>query len=531
MPEPMERRKFLKNAIPAAAMFPSLVNGFAVKTFGATGIFEALAGAADNDHVLVIIQLSGGNDGLNTVIPLVNYGSYNALRTNIAIPQAKVLPLNKYDKAGLHPSMTGMQQMYNQEKLSVLYSVGYPSPNQSHFRSTDIWFTGADEDQYLNTGWAGRFLNNTYPNFPIGYPNATMPDPLAIQIGSVLSPVFMGPGGFTSMAVPTDTDFYNLINGIADPVPDSPMGTELTYLRAIARQTDKYADAIVAAAKKVTKQYSGYPADNELAAQLKTVARLVGGGLKTKVYMVGMGGFDTHGSQVQGDTTTGNHAELLKQLSEAIAAFTEDLKFLNIGKRVIGMTFSEFGRRIKSNGSAGTDHGAAQPVFVFGDAVKTGVLGNPPDLPATLTEEDSLPMQYDFRSVYSSILRDWFCVEPADIETILFKNYQYLPFLKTSACTLNYDELSKLGDNLIINYPNPFDGATSISFKTTGGHTLVQIFDTSGKLIAVPVDQNYDTAGTYTITFNAGQLAAGVYYARLQNGSVQQVRTMLKTRQ
>lgn len=521
----MERRKFLKNLLPASAVFPSLLNGFTVKAYGA-GFFEALAGAVDNDHVLVLIQLSGGNDGLNTFVPISTYSDYNNVRTNIAIPIDKILKLDNYEKAGLHPSMKGMQRMYNEEKLSILYSVGYPSPNQSHFRSTDIWLTGADENQYLSTGWTGRFLNSTYSNFPIGYPNAEMPDPLAIQIGSILSPVFMGPGGFTAMAVPSDTDFYNLINGILDPAPDSPMGTELTYLRAIARQTNKYADAIVNAAKKVTNQ-SAYPANNYLAAQLKTVARLIAGGLKTRVYMVNMGGFDTHGGQVQsGNTVTGTHAALLKQLSDSIAAFQQDLTFLGASKRVMGMTFSEFGRRIKSNGSNGTDHGAAQPVFVFGDYVMQGVLGNPPDLATSIDVEDSLPMQYDFRSVYSSILRDWFCVDPNDIKTMLFKDYQYLPFIQGTACSMQNP--SVLGFNLITNYPNPFDSTTKISFKTTGGHTLIQIFDTAGRLIAVPIDRTYDSAGEYTFDFYTGQFAAGVYYARLQNGSTQQVRTMLK---
>jgi len=517
--------------IPATAIFPSLLNGFTVKAFGATGFFEALAGAADNDHVLVLIQLVGGNDGLNTLVPISNYSDYNNLRTNIAIPENKILKLNNYAKAGLHPAMTGMQQLYNEEKLSILYSVGYPSPNQSHFESTDIWLAGADNGQHLSTGWAGRFLSNTYANFPIGYPNATMPDPLGIQIGSVLSPAFMGPGGFTAMAVPTDTDFYNLTNGISDPAPNTPMGTELTYLRTVATQTNKYANVIVAAANKVTSQ-SAYPANNDLAAQLKTVAKLVAGGLKTKVYMVSTGGFDTHGSQVQvGNTVMGNHSNLLAGLSDAIAAFSADLKYLGVNKRVIGMTFSEFGRRIKSNGSAGTDHGAAQPVFVFGDYVKTGVLGNPPELPSTTTSDDILPMQYDFRSVYSSILRDWFCVDPTDITTMLYKNYQYLPFIQSTACTMDSNELNLLGQNLIINYPNPFASSTTITYKTMGGHTLIQIFNTAGQLIAVPVDTVYDTAGAYSIAFNGEHLSSGVYYARLQNGSVQQVRTMLKVRQ
>lgn len=527
----MRRRDFLKNIAPAAAIFPGLLNGFNVQAFGASPFLRGLEGAADNDHVLVLVQLNGGNDGLNTVIPLETYSNYYSVRNNIAIPEGKVLKLSQYEKAGLHPALTGMQQLYNQEQLSVLQAVGYPSPNGSHFRSMDIWLTGADSNQYLNTGWAGRFLGDTFTNFPNGYPNATMPDPLAIQIGSVISPVFMSPGGLAAMAVPADTDFYNLINGITEAAPDTPMGTELTYLRTVARQTNKYADVIVAAAKKVKSQYN-YPANNGLAAQLKTVARLIAGGLKTRVYMVSMSGFDTHGGQVEaGNTLNGNHANLLKQLSDATYAFMQDLKGLGIDNRVMGMTFSEFGRRIHSNGSAGTDHGTAQPVFVFGNYVKQGVLGQNTDINAAIQADGNVPMQYDFRSVYSTVLRDWFCVSPADVQTMLLKNYQYLPFIKTTACSNTIDDLNNIGDQLILNYPNPFDQTTKITFKTAGGHTLVQVFDTTGRLVMVPVDQDYPVAGTYTVSLNTTAMATGVYYARFQNQSVQQVRTMLKVKQ
>jgi len=245
------------------------------------------------------------------------------------------------------------------------------------------------------------------------------------------------------------------------------------------------------------------------------------------VYMVSMGGFDTHGGQVQaGNTTTGNHAQLLKQVSEAISAFQADVSQLGIGKRVMGMTFSEFGRRIKSNGSAGTDHGAAQPVFLFGEPVKQGVLGNPPDLPSSLDAGSSLPMQYDFRSVYATVLRDWFCVDPADVSTMLYKNYQYLPLIEASACTL-VQPPNTMGDKLIRNDPNPFVHSTTITFKTDGGYTMVQIFDVSGKLVAVPVSADFDK-GEYTVVLNGSNLSSGVYYARLQYGSVQQVRTMIK---
>jgi uncharacterized protein (DUF1501 family) len=527
----MKRRSFIKTVAPMATVFPALLGGFNVKAYaGALPFLGGWDGAADNDHVLVLVQLFGGNDGLNTVIPIDIYSSYTNLRSNIAIPEGSILKLGPNDKSGLHPAMTGLQSLYNNDQLAVLQGVCYPSPDLSHFRATDIWLTGASSDQYLNTGWVGRFLGETYTNYPVGYPNAAMPDPLAIQIGSVLSPTFMSAGGNTAMAVPEDADFYGLITGLTSPEPNTPMGTEVTYLRTIARQTNKYAGAIKAAYDKVTQQYANYPANNDLAAQLKTVSRLIAGGLKTKVYMVNMGGFDTHGGQVvAGATTTGNHAQLLKQVSDAITAFMADLKFLGTDKRVLGMTFSEFGRRIVSNGSLGTDHGAGQPVFIFGDGAQTGILGNSPDLPATMDDEAIIPMQYDFRSVYSTILRDWFCVPAADVDTMLLANYQYLPFIKSTACSNTIDDLNNIGNSLIINYPNPFVESTNITFKTSGGHTLVQVFDVAGHLINVLIDQVYNGPGTYTVTFTAPELAAGIYYARLQNGSVAQVKTMLKT--
>src|SRR5205823_2176306 len=161
---------------------PSILEGFSIKAFaGSSPLLQALLGTAtDTDHVLVIVQLNGGNDGLNMVIPLDNYSLYYNARTNIAIPENKILRLNGNGKTGLHPSMKGMQTLYNEGGLAVVQAVGYPSPNFSHFRATDIWMTASDSSQELTSGWAGRYLNVEYPNFPNGYPNATIPDPLAI---------------------------------------------------------------------------------------------------------------------------------------------------------------------------------------------------------------------------------------------------------------------------------------------------------------------------------------------------------------
>ena len=526
----MKRRKFLKTAAPVVTL-PALINGFSFKAFAGSPIMNALVNSTITDHVLVLIQLNGGNDGLNTVIPLDQYSQLAVARPNILIPDTAVLPLSGSTVTGLHPAMTGMQQIYNNGRLNIIQGVGYPSQNYSHFRSTDIWLTASDANQVLSTGWLGRYLNYEYPNFPTGYPNTTMPDPLAIQIGSTVSLAMQGPATSMGMAISDPTSFYNLINGIQDPAPNTPAGKELTYIRQVAQQSTAYAGVIQAAAANITQQSPSYPAagTNSLADQLQIVARLIAGGLKTKIYMVNLSGFDNHSSQVDPtDTTTGTHADLLSKLSVAVSAFMDDLAYLGIEDRVVGMTFSEFGRRIMSNASDGTDHGAAAPMFVFGKAVQSGIVGTNPVIPANVTVNDNVAMQYDFRSVYASILQDWLCVPAADLNTIMLQNFQVLPIIQSSACSgIGVHELNAAaGEKLISNYPNPFTTSTYIQFKSKGGHTAVQVFNGEGQLIKTPVDGDYP-AGEYKVWFENENYAPGLYYARLENESVQQVANMV----
>ncbi|MGA9651537.1 DUF1501 domain-containing protein, partial [Pedobacter sp.] len=353
----MKRREFLTKAMPAGVVLPSLIGGFSLKAFGASSLLSAITAAnQETDHVLVIIQLNGGNDGLNMILPLDQYDNLTLARPNIILPKNKIIKLTGYN-TGIHPSMSGLAGLYDDGKVQVIQSVGYPQPNFSHFRATDIWLSASDSDQTIESGWAGRYLSNEYTNFPIGYPNTVMPDPLAIQIGSFISPAFQGPSVNMGMAISDPVNFYNLINGIQSPAPNTNAGKELTYIRQVSQQTQQYASVIKTAAGKVTKQ-GVYPTNNSLADQLKVVARLVAGGLKTRLYMVNIGSFDTHAAQVNaGSTETGTHAILLQKVSVAIKAFMDDLKGLGASKRVAGMTFSEFGRRIKSNASNGTDHG------------------------------------------------------------------------------------------------------------------------------------------------------------------------------
>ena len=421
----MKRRSFLQKS--AAVSLPALLGGFSVKAFTADSplVKALLAGTTNTDHVLVIVQLSGGNDGLNMVIPISTYGLYNAARTNIAIPEARILKLNGYDNTGLHPAMTGLQSMYNESKLKVIQAVGYPQPNFSHFRATDIWMTASNSTQEVYTGWAGRYLNYEYPNFPNGYPNNSMKDPLAIQIGSSASLTTQGPSVNLAMSITSATSFYQLINGTSDPVPATKAGKELSYIRNVAKQTQQYASVITAAAAKVTVQ-NPYPTNNGLADQLKIVARLIKGGLKTRVYMVNFGGFDTHSLQTTTtDTTVGTHATLLGRVSDAIKAFQDDCKYLEIEDRVVGMTFSEFGRRVAQNASNGTDHGTANNMFFIGGGLKEkGILNEMPNL--TDLNDGDLKHSVDFRNVYATILNKWLDVEDKKIMGNTFKKMSFI---------------------------------------------------------------------------------------------------------
>lgn len=516
----MQRREFIRTS----ALLPAFLNGFALHT-SKLGVTEAAIG---DDHVLVLVQLNGGNDGLNTVIPLEYYANYQSVRKNIAIPEARVWKVDD-GKIGLHPSMVGMGRLYNEGKLRIVQSVGYPNPDFSHFRAADIWNTASDSNKFVSSGWAGRMFSLYHPNYPNNYPSTANPDPLAINIGSVISPALQGPVSGMGLAITNPSAFYKLIDNKYDnDVPNSPAGRALAYLRQTATQTNLYSQSIKSAADKVTRQET-YPTGNGLAAQLKIVAQLIAGGLKTKLYIVSMGGFDTHDTQVVAtDTATGNHANLMKNLSDAIETFMKDIQGLGVSKRVLGMTFSEFGRRVKSNDSGGTDHGAAAPLFVFGDRVNGGVSGKTPTIAATAKTDDNVPMQYDFRSVYASILQDWFCMNEADLQNVLLKNFQSMNIVEASACGITLSQQEEVPDvQLIENYPNPFTDFTNIRFTTRGGHTMIQIFDNMGRLVVKPIDDTF-LAGQFDVPINTSNWASGLYYARLQNGMTQEVRKMVK---
>lgn len=438
----MKRRDFIKKS--SVAGVPLLLNGIPLFAAPSTGssLFDFLAQTTYGcGKVLVIIQQNGGNDALNTIIPLDQYANLNAARTNIMHPEPTILKLNDTITTGFHPSLTELRDLYNNGKVNIVQAVSYPNPNFSHFRATDIWFSGSASNVDLDTGWIGRALDVNYPNYPAAYPNANMLDPVAIQIGSTLPFSLQGPGVNMGYNVSNPTQLLNVINATTDPAPNNDYGRELTFMRQLKNQSNAYTARISSSYNAQLTQSALYPASgNSLADQLKIVARLIGGGMATPIYIVNHPySHDTHENQL---VTQANNMTIL---SKAINAFQNDIELMGKAGKVTGMTFSEFGRRVISNASGGTDHGTAAPVIFFGAAVKGGIIGTSPNIPAVATVNSQVAMQYDFRQLYATVMQDWLCLSPAESQTVLGSNFTRLPIFAASNTPLALDGVTLTG--------------------------------------------------------------------------------------
>lgn len=495
-------------------------------SFGFTLSPQRLAGLlrskAENDKVLVLVFLQGGNDGLNTVVPLDQLSALNKVRPHVILPENKLHKLNG-TSVGLHPSLSGFRELFDDGKLGIVQAVGYSDQNYSHFRSTDIWMSGSDAHELVNSGWTGRYLNTDYPGFPEGYPNETTTDPLAIEIGYGSSLLFQGPSASMSTVISNPESFYQLIGGSEEPAPDTDAGDKLKYLRLIARQSQQYGQVLKSAAEKITSQ-KPFP-ETDLAQQLKIVSRLISGGLKTSLYMVRLGGFDTHDAQVEAsDHTKGEHAELLTTLNDAVVAFLNDLEFQGVADRVVGMTFSEFGRRIVSNASLGTDHGAAAPMFLFGNKIKGGVQGNNPVISSTATHQDNLEKQFDFRQIYGSLLEQWFGTTSDAIPDVLLDSFDTIPVIGEEDVVLAAEK--KVNTSFFV-FPNPVEIHATIEFKSTGQPCLMEVIDLMGKQSQI-IYSGQPSQGIQTMPWNASALKPGKYFIRLRESNRSQVCPMVK---
>ncbi|RKN82355.1 DUF1501 domain-containing protein [Ulvibacterium marinum] len=413
------RRSFLQ-ALGIAGS-GSMMLGSNMLTASAPSPLTAAIAAAETDNILILIRLSGGNDGLSTVIPIEQYDSYANARPNIYIPESKVLKLT--DEFGVPSYMQAVEPMWGDGQFKAVHGVGYQNQSLSHFTGSDIYantdltttgFSG------LDTGWMGRHFENLYPDYLINPPAS----PAAIQIGQFGNLVFQGEE--TNYAFVTsnidqleEIAESGVVYGLDDALfGDCMYGDQLKFLRGVANTTYEYAGLIHEAYERGQNQVEYQ--DNGFARQLALLARLIKGNLGTKVYMISMGGFDTHGNQPLA------HERLMTNLSVAIDNFYDDIAFTQQDDKVLSMTFSEFGRRIFENGSNGTDHGKAAPTLFFGSGLNgSAFVGEHP----TLDNPDgrgNLEYTMDFRDLYATVLAEWLCVDIPLVEQHLL-DHPYAP--------------------------------------------------------------------------------------------------------
>ena len=348
-------------------------------------------GFSTDKNILVVIQLNGGNDGLNTFIPY-DTPQYYAARKAIAIPKEQVLKAAE-GGMGWHPAMHGFADMQQAGHLSAIQNVGYPNPNRSHFRSIEIWQTGSASNEYLNTGWLGRYLDATCaPEEPLGALNLDNIDNLSLAGAQNHTLTMQDPQRFERL-------LKSLKQNNDDPIDENP---NLDFVRKLMIGSFEGSDQIKKALTQSQTMTATYP-KHGLAQNLHWVAKMIKGGLNTPVYYTGLGSFDTHSNQL------GKQKQLLTELSESVKAFYDDMSAAQLLGNVTVMIFSEFGRRVKDNGS-GTDHGTAAPVFIIGGNNSGKIIGANPNLDELVNGD--LKHQYDFRSIYATLLKQKLGVEP-----------------------------------------------------------------------------------------------------------------------
>lgn len=399
------RRNFLQSALGSTAVI----------SLGATApaVFSQAIAAGNNgqETILVVVQLSGGNDGLNTVIPSHD-PVYQKHRPTLAIPPSEVLSIK--DRLGFHPAARGLADLLEDNQLAIVQGVGYPDPNHSHFESMDIWHTcqRKQKENPRTTGWLGRYLDHDSP--------ATGGDPSALHLGSEKQPLALAAkktrvpsiGSLEQFRLQDggDRDVLGVIGNLSRAERDQSD----PLLGFIQTSTTAALDASrrVEEARKDYQTPVTYP-DHDLATKLRTVAQLIDAGLKTRVYYLQLDGFDTHSQQAAA------HAALLGQLGSGVSAFIKDVKHHGHGERVLVMAFSEFGRRVAENASEGTDHGAAAPLFLAGGKVRAGLHGQPVSL--SNLQDGDVKFHTDFRRVYATVLENWLGVPSQPVLGAMYK--------------------------------------------------------------------------------------------------------------
>ncbi|TXG38950.1 DUF1501 domain-containing protein [Seonamhaeicola maritimus] len=541
----MKRRNFIKLSASASVigLTPFQIQA-ALKSF--TPYFDC---PDITGRKLVLINLAGANDGLNTLVPLNQYDTYSNLRPTIKVPENGT---NKYitldgslsdnQQVGLNPALLGFKSLYDKGVLRIVQGVGYPSQNKSHFKSTDLYFTGNDGNSLLNgadTGWMGRFMEQYYSDLII----ETFP--LAVEIGSNKTSLGFhaeeAHGLSMNITGQDPAGFYSILSGLGGQppfnIPDSDYGKQLEFINNTDALSNTYAESISSAFNSGQNDVT-YP-DTDLADQLKTVARLISGDLGSKIYMVRISGFDTHNAQVQvnGDVL-GKHYELLTELSESMEAFYNDLENQNLADDVVGVTFSEFGRKAAENGNLGTDHGEIAPMFVFGKPVDGGMTGMNPNLSEAVEGNNYQiqTVQYDYRQTFSTLLQNFLGADNNIIDNTFFNhslndsfsNLKIEDILKaefdvSKGCTAANNNPGVENKNWLL-YPNPLRDIINFSSIDDFEAVNFRIYNASGILLS----EGTETMVNGKASANLSVYSSGIYFIEVLAGGKKEIHKVIK---
>lgn len=449
----MNRRQFLKVGLSGLAYFT--IEQTTPRWIMRAANAVPLDCLTDN-RILVILQQSGGNDGLNTLIPYTDSAYYSA-RPTIGLQSSEIITLDGLN--GLHPSMTGIANWFQHGNAAAINCVGYVNPDFSHFTSTDYWETGAVPGQVIPPqGWVARFYDNTCnghgdpePLFMASTGISNVPDMLGGSTNYV-PPSIQSASSYAltvnNSSSPTATDRAArtaAIHSMNSMVPPNP---EIEFLQRSVNSVEA-STADIATANAIAELYPGSYTNDSLGNGLKLASKIIRAGFKTRIFYVSQGGYDTHANQTGGGgtsadrTTVGDHQKLLGNLSVNVDTFLKEMKDTGNLDRVLILTFSEFGRRIKENGSTGTDHGAANVVFAFGGGVNSGIYGGQPDLVNTINS-GNIRHRVDFRTVYSAVIENWFRASAAPVfgqsayDTVIAPGMQSVQFVKANASVKNW---------------------------------------------------------------------------------------------
>ena len=545
----MKRRNFIKlgATASAAALLPTEMM--------AREEWESIKNCDFSKRKLILINLDGGNDGLNTIIPINQYDIYSNVRPTIKVPNSGVnqyinldTGLSESQQIGLHPALVDFKDLYDSGKMRILQGIGYPAQNKSHFASSDMYMTGNDGNSWDNgkdSGWIGRYMENMYAD------ELGADYPFAVQMGNVKNSLgFHGiheQGMNMNITNQDASGFYSVLNGLGGDAPSSidlgtDFGIEMDYIIETDKLANIYANAI-SNAFNAGSNSELYP-DTDLADQLKTVARMIKGGLDSKIYMVRLPGFDTHAAQLEtgsGDIL-GRHNTLMEILNGAVAAFMADIAALGLDEEVVAITYSEFGRKVHENGNLGTDHGEIAPMFVFGKAIQGGVSGINPDL--TEASEDNnwqvQTVQYDYRSVFGTLLKDWMGGGDTIVDQTFFDHTNSESFNDNRVEELLHDNFKidagcalsirdeVIAENTELSWfasPNPFINELTLVSDNDFEKALVQVFNQNGQLVKASNVSNSNGK----VVLDLSSLARGIYSIKIApDGAVSEVLKVIK---